>query len=212
VTTAGDGHGQDARPGSSGTERGELQADLNEAGRATAITVFSRLNRWGNVRLPLLFTVSTRFPHLTATVSELSFIHFARWSVIRRFPDFGDPQPKESLKHRYLFFESNFNGTWDQYIDAFSHILTTGMTSIWGTSFGFPRPIPVAPFKAYIRRNEYACAHYWSAYPTVTRTMAVAALELAPAHERLRRRAAGLSPEEFAAAWTRFVTDQQRHL
>ena len=46
----------------------------------------------------------------------LSFIHFARWTVIPRFPDGGSG---EKLGHTYLFFESNFNGLWDQYIDAF---------------------------------------------------------------------------------------------
>ena len=29
------------------------------------------------------------------------------------------------------------------------------MRAIWGTSFGFPGPLPVEPFKGYIRRNEY---------------------------------------------------------
>jgi hypothetical protein len=39
------------------------------------------------------------------------------------------------------------------------------MKAIWGTSYGFPGPIPVEPFKAYIRRNEFVANHYWSAYP-----------------------------------------------
>ena len=76
--------------------------------------------------------------HLTFTLKKLrvlSFIHYARWAVIRRFPDAGGG---ERLHSSYLLFESNFNGTWDQYIDAFSAIVPARMKAIWGTSFGFP--------------------------------------------------------------------------
>jgi hypothetical protein len=59
---------------------------------------------------------------------------------------------------------SNFNGTWDQCIDAFSEVVPARTKAIWGSSYGFPGPIPVEPFKSYIRRNEYIANHYWSAY------------------------------------------------
>ena len=39
------------------------------------------------------------------------------------------------------------------------------MKGIWGTSYGFPGPIPVEPFKDYIRANEYVANHYYNAYP-----------------------------------------------
>ena len=102
----------------------------------------------------------------------LSFIHYARWAVIERFPD---GNGGERLNHSYLFFESNFNGTWDQYIDAFSEVVALRMKAIWGTSFGFPGPLPVEPFKEYIRRNEFVANHYWSAYPGATTTEIVSA-------------------------------------
>ena len=73
MTTAADTRDQGTAPGT-----GASAPDPNVYGRATAITVFSRVNRLGNVWLPLLFGVTRRFPQLTKTVSELSFIHFAR--------------------------------------------------------------------------------------------------------------------------------------
>ena len=83
--------------------------------------------------------------------------------MIRRFPDGGGG---ERLHHTYLFFESNFNGTWDQYIDAFSEVVPDAHEGRSGArSYGFPGPIPVEPFKEYIRQNEYVANHYWSAYP-----------------------------------------------
>ena len=94
-----------------GERRGQGDRDhRGHAGHATA----------GASCSPLVFWVGR---HVTSTLEEapaLSFIHYARWVVIRRFPDGGRG---ERLGHTYLFFESNFNGTWDQYIDAFSEVV-----------------------------------------------------------------------------------------
>src|SRR4051794_25965068 len=139
----------------------------------------------------------------------LSFIHFARWIVISRFPD---GARGEKLHHPYLFFESNFNGTWDQYIDAFSEVVPARMKAIWGSSYGFPGPIPVEPFKAYIRRTEYIANHYWPAYPGASTPEAIAAQRVAAALERFNRRSDGLTPDAFAAAYAQFLTEVQGEL
>ena len=109
-------------------------------------------------------------------------------------------------------FESNYNGTFDQYIDAFSEILTRGMSLIWGNSYGFPGPKPVTPFKAYIRSNEFVADHYYSAYPTATTTMIVSALELMAPHEAFRERARNLTAVEFGDAYRAFLTEMQEYL
>jgi hypothetical protein len=181
----------------------------NVEGRATAITVLTPVKPIGRIVLPLVFWAGR---HLTFTLKKLqmlSFIHFARWIVIPRFPDGGRG---EKLNYRYLFFESNFNGLWDQYIDAFSEVVPARMKGIWGTSYGFPGPIPVEPFKEYIRRNEYIANHYWSAYPGATTTEISSAEPVARAIEDLRRRADGLSPARFKAAYEQMLTDVQEHL
>ena len=134
----------------------------NVEGKATAITVVTPVRHGGRFLLALVFWVGRHVTSTLEKLQQLSFIHYARWAVIRRFPDGGSG---ERLGHTYLFFESNFNGTWDQYIDAFSEVVPTRMKAIWGSSYGFPGPIPVEPFKAYIRKNEYVANHYWSAYP-----------------------------------------------
>ena len=64
-----------------------------------------------------------RFPKLTVTLRQLSFIHFARWTVISKLPYNGPPQKKGRFRYQHMYFESNFNGGWEEYIDAFSHIL-----------------------------------------------------------------------------------------
>jgi len=187
-------------------------ADRNIDGQAISITVFSTIKWWGKIFLPILFTVTKRFPKLTKTLVQLSFIHFARWSLVKQIPYNGQPQPEQKLRYTHMYFESNFNGGWEEYIDAFSHILTSGMAAFWGSSFGFPKALPVGPFKEYITENEIDASHYYSAYPEATITMIKAALELDEHLASLKRGAKNSSPEAFEAAYTKMLTDAQRYL
>jgi hypothetical protein len=111
-----------------------------------------------------------------------------------------------------MYFESNFNGGWEEYIDAFSHILTRGMTAFWGSSYGFPTPLPTAPFKTYIQVNEIEADHYYCAYPDATSTMIQRALTLDDKLAPLKRNAERMAPDEFAAAYRAFLSDVQHCL
>ena len=184
----------------------------NVHGQAIAVTVFSTVRWWGRLWLPLVFLGSRLFPRSQARLAELSFIHFARWTLVRRLPYNGPPQPRHRLRYAHLLFESNFNGGWEEYIDAFSWILTRDMRTAWGSSYGFPDPLPATPFKAYIRRNAVDASHFYSAYPEATTTMALAGLELTGKLDAFARRAGGMAPEAFATAWREFLTDAQRCL
>ncbi|MBV9194989.1 MAG: hypothetical protein JO168_12660 [Solirubrobacterales bacterium] len=204
-------------PGAS-RSRGALRAssasgtsEQNVDGEAIAITVFSAMRRWGLLELPIFFLFVRRGRDSLRILKELSFIHAARWSVIRRLPANGD-YPERRLRFPRLYFESNFNGGWEEYIDAFSYTLTLGMWAFWGSSYGFPSALPPSPFKAYIRRNEYEAGHYYSAYPDATATTVLAALRVSPKVAALRAAANAMSPEQFAQAWSDFLRDEQRSL
>jgi hypothetical protein len=187
-------------------------APRNVDGQAIAITVFSSVKWLGRLWLPIVFWYAEHFPKSTGTLGRLSFIHFARWTLVRRIPYNGPPQRQEQLSYPRLFFESNFNGGWEEYIDAFSHILTKGMKVFWGTSYGFPRPLPTGPFKEYIKENELQASHFYSAYPQATTTMVLAALELAPALAMFKRENEGKPAAEFEQAWHTFLTQMQGSL
>ena len=193
----------------------------NRAGRARAMTLFSPVRRWARFPLNLWGkVVGLPVPGRPATeaifiwvranltggndIKKLSFIHFARWGIIRTIPDLG--QPKEHLEHPMFMFESNYNGTFEQYIDAFSNVLKSGMTAFWFTSYGFPGPLPVQPFKDYIRQNEFVLDHYYSAYPTETATQVVMALDLRARHVTFRDAATGWEPAEFASRFDALLT------
>lgn len=154
----------------------------NRQGKQQAITTISPMRAWNTFRLSLFFFLR-RFGIATGEskkLKRLSFIHFARWAIVRRdaFPYLGPPQPAESLKYDYLFFCSNFNGSWDQYIDAFSDILPRGMNNIWKWSEQYPGSIPTTPFKQYIKHNQIDTDYYYCAYPGATTNDVKSALHL----------------------------------
>ena len=45
------------------------------------------------------------------------------------------------------------------------------MTLFWGSSYGFPTPLPTGRFKDYIKRNEIEASHFYCAYPEATTTI-----------------------------------------
>jgi hypothetical protein len=184
-------------------------ASRNTDGQAIAITVFSTVKWWGRLFLPLLFFFTARIPKLTGTLAKLSFIHFARWTIVKKLPYNGEPQVKQKLRYAHMYFESNFNGGWEEYIDAFSHILTRGMTFFWGSSYGFPKPLPTSAFKKYIKYNETVACHYYSAYPEATSTMVRQAVQLDEKLAPLKRNAAKMDADEFATKYEQLLTDAQ---
>ncbi|MDQ3647572.1 MAG: hypothetical protein M3433_03120 [Actinomycetota bacterium] len=185
--------------------------DRNVLGRASALTVMSAVKPLWVPLLKLLFFVGTHVPALLRTLRKLSFIHFARWTLVDEIPTGGSGE-RERLRHTYLFFESNYNGTWSQYIDAFSYVVPQHIEAIWKSSYGFSGAVPAHPFKKYITAHEYTAEHYYSAYPEASATMVLSALELRHNLDRLRRNAFSMSPDEFDETWRRFLTDNQRHL
>jgi hypothetical protein len=157
----------------------------NVDGQAVALTVFSTMRSWGLLELPVFFLFIRLRRHSLDTLKRLSFIHAARWSVVCRLPANGE-RKEVRLHSPRLYFESNFNGGWEEYIDAFSYVLTLGMWAFWGSSYGFPWALPPSPFKDYIRAHEYEAGHYYSAYPDATATTVLSALDLAPKVKALR--------------------------
>jgi len=174
-------------------------------GRASALTNFNTVKPIGVPILRAVFFIGTYVPPLTAKLRKLSFIHFARWTLL-------DHLQGEDLRRTHLFFESNFNGTWSQYIDAFSYVVPRELGAIWRWCFGFPGPIPAADFKDVIARHEYPASHYYSAYPEASTAMVLGALEVKEKLDQLRVAARGMGPAEFDAAWRAFLRDTQPHL
>lgn len=145
--------------------------------------------------------------HLTS----LSFIHFARWAIIPHdgFPRLAEDQPRESLGYDYMLFESNFNGDWEKYIDAFSTVIPGGMDDIWKFSEKYPKSRPITPFLAYIRNCQYDTDYYYNAYPGAATNDILGALKLQHELDQLSASSEKMTPAEFAAAYQRFCITVQ---
>lgn len=139
----------------------------NIAGKAYAMNVITPL-RWYTAWLTkLTFWIAGKRPSTTLGLLTLSLIHYARWVVINpaQFPRLSPEQPKEELKYNYMMFFSNFNGSWDQYVDSFSSAIPQGLDMFWILNIKYPRSVPMLPFHRYITSNQIWTDHYYNAYP-----------------------------------------------
>ncbi|MBV9882754.1 MAG: hypothetical protein JO276_07085 [Sphingomonadaceae bacterium] len=181
----------------------------NVSGKAYAMNVVTPMRpprTWINT---FLFMVTRSMPQTLAGLLGLKFIHFARWVMIRRadWPDFG--QPRDRLRNDYMLFCSNFNGTWDQYIDAFSDALPGGLDLLWYSSTKYPHSIPITPFKNYIRANQVDTDYYYNATPGGAQRDVKSGLKVRRALLQLAEDHQKLSPDEFAQAWRKALVSLQ---
>jgi hypothetical protein len=184
----------------------------NVAGKAYGMNVITPMRPWKTWINRLLFCVARTQPGQLGGLLGLSIIHFARWVIIRRdqWPDLGQGRPK--LQNDYMLFVSNFNGTWDQYIDAFSDGIPNGLDLFWYSSTKYPGSIPITPFKNYIRANQVDCDYYYNATPGAAQRDIKAALEVWAQIDQLAASHQVMSAEDFAKAYTRALVEVQNDL
>lgn len=173
----------------------------NIAGKAYAMNVVTPSKpsvTWIN---RLIFMVARGVPRVLAGLLGLSLIHFARWVIIKRddWPDLG--QGKQELQNDYMLFCSNFNGTWDQYIDAFSDGIPNGLNLFWYSATKYPQSIPVTTFKDYITFNQVFTDYYYNATPGAAQRDVKCAMRVNQAIEMLAEAHAIQSPEVFARTY-----------
>lgn len=139
----------------------------NIAGKAYAMNVITPVRpylAWVN---KLIFWVALKFPATLKGLITLSLIHYARWVVIgrRQFPHLSPDQPREDLHYSYMLFFSNFNGSWDQYVDSFTFSIPGGLDMFWKWNIRYAKSVALTPFHRYIRYNQLETEHYYNAYP-----------------------------------------------
>ncbi len=186
----------------------------NINGKVYALNVITPMKPWKTWILRAAFFVLGHVKPLQNDLINLSFIEFARWVIIprRAFPFLGKGQQREDLKYDYLLFFSNFNGTWNQYIDAFSAVLSRGLNLIWRWSEKFPGSVPVTPFKEYIARVQFDTDYYYTAYPHATANDLKSAHIVQGSFDSLSAVAVQATPGQFADAYLQFVLQVQAHL
>jgi hypothetical protein len=184
----------------------------NVAGKAYAMTVITPMKPVRTWLNRLIFMYARVMPSTLGGLLGLSLIHFARWVIVTRnqWPDLG--QGKPVVDNDYIIFCSNFNGTWDQYTDAFSDGIPDGLDLFWYSSTKYPASVPITPFKRYISHNQIQTNYYYNATPGSAQRDIKSALRVYEEVKGLAARHAVMSPDQFAAEYRRMLVKVQNDL
>ena len=132
---------------------------------ASLVILKSGLPRWLVTRLVLgLFNLIYRtvFTDITpGRLAGLHTIHFGHWTVV-------DLETDGLAKKKALMFLSNYDGSWETYLDDFIATVYTGVVAIWAGGVGFPRPLDGPTFKSWARTRMSVWHGWYRAYPTLT--------------------------------------------
>ena len=183
----------------------------NIAGKAYAMNVITPI-RWYKVWINrLIFKIALSKPSTLKGLITLSLIHYARWVIIPRnaFPHLDPSQPKENLNYAYMLFFSNFNGSWDQYVDSFTFAIPSGLDLFWKWNVRYPKSVPLTPFHNYIRHNQIDTSHYYSAYPMAASNDVKSAKKLKQALIDFNLASSNKTPGDFLLDYNRLLNNLQ---
>jgi hypothetical protein len=189
----------------------------NIAGKAyamNAVTPMRWYTAWCN---RLSFSLAHKLPSTTAGLATLSLIHYARWVIIMpgQFPNLGkneEEQPREDTKYAYMIFFSNFNGSWNQYVDSFSSAIPAGLNLFWFGSIKYPKSVPMLPFHRYITSNQIWTDYYYNAYPMATSNDVKSAKRVKDSLLPFIADSQDANPEEFLKKYNRLLINLQHDI
>jgi Dyp-type peroxidase family len=105
----------------------------------------------------------TMFTDITpGRLRGLQTIHFAHWTVIDLLDERGQPTGRHAL-----LFLSNYDGSWETYLDDFIAFLLGGVIRIWSSGERFPWPLDGPAFKTWARQCMSPWDYWYQAYPTL---------------------------------------------
>jgi deferrochelatase/peroxidase EfeB len=121
-------------------------------------------------------------------LNDIGSIHFARWITTPGAPD-------------VLFF-SNYDSSWESYLEDFITRAHAGLTAVWSNSIGFPRTENLIHggatdgerFKRYARHSMVPTRFWYSAYPQLSTS-------IIRTNAEIRRGLSGSMTEDEAIRW-----------
>lgn len=188
----------------------------NIAGKAYAMNLITPIKRflipWNKL---VFWAIGTPlFRSKLKGLLTLSMIHYARWVILRAedFPRLHHSQPGESLEYGYMFFFSNFNGTWEQYVDSFSAAIPSGLNMLWFKNVGWPTAVPEQPFHRYVLHNQTTTDYYYNAYPMAASNDVKSAARVMAALHQFIEKTKGASAQDFLVEYSRLLKDLQNDM
>ena len=111
-----------------------------------------------------------------------------------------------------MFFFSNFNGSWEQYVDSFHMAIPSGLDLFWRKNLGYPKSVPLQPFHAYINYNQIWTSHYYNAYPSASSNDVKAAIKIKSRLQDFIEIGKDAPPDEFMTKYNALLNDLQNDL
>jgi Dyp-type peroxidase family len=93
----------------------------------------------------------------------LPTIHFAHWTQVPVADSDGN-----RTHHKALMFLSNYDGSWEAYLDDFIASLANGVATIWASCVGFRWPMHGPTFKAFARNGMTPWRVWYTGEPDMT--------------------------------------------
>jgi hypothetical protein len=163
----------------------EWQDDLpgNRLDRVHALTALTPMPWWQVLFLKAKFTKTKVWPNPEIhDLRKHEFVHFGRWTFVR------PPRGTGKLGDRYVLIETNYNGSFAEYLDTIATDLKQHMDKIWGGCYGCPKNLqPTTEFRRWARDHEAPAQHYFCPYPDATVKEIEVALALRRDLEELAR-------------------------
>jgi hypothetical protein len=186
----------------------------NIAGKAYAMNVITPMHWYTAWLNRFFFWVSGKHRPFISGLLTLSLIHYARWVIVKasQFPKLSPDQPEEDLKYHYMIFFSNFNGSWDQYVDSFSAAISGGLDKYWIYNIKYPNSVPMLPFHRYITSNQIWTDHYYNAYPMASSNDVKSAKKVKANLLAFIGDVQGATPEVFKDKYNRLLLELQHDI
>lgn len=188
----------------------------NIAGKAYAMNLLTPLYRpLVGLNKLIFWAVGTPvFKFSLRGLLTLSMIHYARWVILRDrdFPQLSSRQPRERLRYGYMMFCSNFNGSWEQYVDSFAAAIPSGLNLLWFKNVAWPNAIPEQPFHRYVEFNQIWTDYYYSAYPMAASNDVKAGQHVKQRLCQFVSASENATPEAFLQQYNRMLKDLQGDL
>jgi hypothetical protein len=157
------------------SRRGELSRVRDDEERAVQnpMTLVTRvrdgfMNVVGLRAALLVVQLISRLRDNRGALGPIFTIHFGRWFLIKH--------PQRSSE-RYLVFESNWDFSWESYLDDFTDqdLVRRALNVVWRHTVGYPRVgflldggcHDAGPFLAWVRRHQLRTQVWYTAYPTL---------------------------------------------
>jgi hypothetical protein len=186
----------------------------NIAGKAYAMNVITPIRWYMTWVNKLIFWIAQKLPSTLKGLVTLSLIHYARWVIIGRnqFPHVDPSQPKENLHYSYMLFFSNFNGSWDQYVDSFTFSIPSGLDLFWKWNIRYSHSVPLTSFHKYIQYNQLETSHYYNATPLAASNDVKSAKKLKAALIEFDLKSNSVEPSLFLTQYNALLRNLQGDL